>query len=78
MKKKVWDSKWFSRLLQIYGFITICTIAVPTIWEVAVFIDVFEYGADTPSPPNIIYILLIIGLFLCVILSWMYRKTEEK
>lgn len=22
MKKKVWESKWFSRLLQIYGFIT--------------------------------------------------------
>lgn len=78
MKKKVRDSKWFSRLLQIYGFITICTIAVPTIWAVAVFIDVFAYGANLPSPPTIIYILLIIGYFLCVTLYWMYRKTEEE
>lgn len=78
MKKKFWDSKWFSRFLQIYGFITICTIAVPTIWAVAVFIDVFEYGANLPSPPTIIYISLIIGYFLCVTLSWMYRKTEEE
>lgn len=78
MKKKVWESKWFSRLLQIYGFITICTIAVPTIWTVAVFIDVFAYDANLPSPPTIIYILLIIGYFLCVTLYWMYRKTEEE
>jgi len=77
MKKKFWDSKWFSRLLQIYGFITICTIAVPAIWEVAVFIDVFEYGANLPSPPTIIYILEFIGAFLCITFSWMGRKTEE-
>ena len=78
MKKKFWDSKWFSRLLQ---SITICSLAPYAAWSIYVLIfyvdDVFLFDADLPSPSLIIYILLSIGLFLWETQYWIYKKKVK-
>ena len=75
MKKKVWESKWSSRFLQIYGFHTYVPVVVPPIRTVAVLLMIF-IRSDSKSQ-TIIYILVDYRAFsLCNFA--MMQETEEE